>query len=526
MEWAIMSRPTVSRLGPVLGPGLLMLTLGLVGAGRPVLSWDEIATADVARRTPGQIWLLTQHVDGVFAPYYFLSHYWTALAGNSPVDLRLPSIVAMAGAAALVGALGSRYYGPGTGALAGILFCLVPNASRYAAEARPYAFACFFSLLALLLLHRALDRPGPARWILYAVAVVFVGLSHLIALTTLSAHVVAVWRHGSRRTVKGWTASAGPALLALAPVFWLGVQQRGEQLSWVPPLSTGVLWKFPGEVVGSEASGWLLLGFAVLGLCRPLPHRAALAALAGGPIVTVGAVWLVVAPYWVPRYLLIVLAPLVLLAAAGLRDVLSVSRRPVPARIPRTRSVMPVAPSPALVGARSRPAFTAPPTPVSVLVQARRSVAPLAQMAAVLALLTVAVYPAQRAVRGFHAKTGSDYRTAAALVARYQLPGDAIVYSANSRTMRAGLTYYLEHGPQDVLLARTAAAAGRLLASEFPPASGRLAATSRLWLLVYGVHQDPLSARSDLRTVLSGHFHLDRIWFPQHETLALYIRDR
>jgi hypothetical protein len=91
--------------------------------------------------------------------------------------------------------------------------------------------------------------------------------------------------------------------------------------------------------------------------------------------------------------------------------------------------------------------------------------------------------------------------------------------------MRAGLTYYLHHGPADILLSRTAAEAARLRAVEFKPTPDRLAATERLWLLVYGVEHDPLSARTDLRTVLSGEFHLDRVWFPRHETLALYIRD-
>jgi mannosyltransferase len=522
-----MSRRTISRLGAALGPGMLMLALGLIGAGRPVLSWDEIATADVARRTPGQIWHLIQHVDGVFAPYYSVSHYWTALAGDGPVALRLPSVVAMAGAAALVGVLGTRYFGAGTGAIAGVVFCLLPNVTRYAAEARPYAFACFFSLLALSLLHRALDRPGPARWIPYAVAVAFVGLSHLIALTTLSAHAVAVWRHGSRRTAKSWAASAAPALLALVPIFWLGVHQREEQLSWVPPLSTGVLWKFPGDVVGSEATGWLVLGFAVLGLCRPLPHRAVLTALAGGPIVAVAAVSLVVAPYWVPRYLLVVLAPLALLAAAGVRDVLAVARQPAPARIPRSRSVLPAGvPLPALVGARSGPLPPGPAVPAPAPPPARAPRAPTASTAAVLMLLTVSVYPAQRAVREPHAKSGSDYRTAAALVAHYQLPGDDIVYSANSRTMRAGLTYYLRHAPRDVLLSRTAASAGRLRASEHLPDPGRFAGIERLWVLVYGVHSDPLSGRSDLRPVVSGRFRLDRVWFLRHETLALYVRGR
>jgi mannosyltransferase len=516
-----MTRRTAIRLVPSLVPGLMMLAIALIGAGRPVLSWDEIATADVASRTPGQIWHLLQHVDGVLGPYYFLEHFWTGLAGDSEVALRMPSILAMAGTVALTGELGRRLYGPGTGALAGVLLCLLPSTSRYAAEARPYAFACFFSILAVLLLHVALDRSRPVWWVLYGLAVVLTGLSHVIALATLTAHAVLIGRSGSRRTDRRWTASAGPALLALAPMLWLGVHQRGEQLGWVAPLSTETLWRFAGDVVGSVASGWLLLGFAVLALCRPLPHRAPLAAMAVGPIVAVALLSLLVAPYWVPRYLLVVLAPLALLAAAGLHDVLASNGRPVAVPAP-ARTVSPV-----LVGAGGPPvsvARSAPPAPPP----ARRPAAPLVRTAAVLALLLCAVWPAQRAVRAADAKPGSDYRTAAAIVARVQVPGDAIVYSANSRTMRAGLLYYLRLDPSrplDILLSRTAAEAALLRALELPPTAPSLAAVKRLWLYVYGKHPDPLTERPDLRAAMAGRFRLDRIWFAHNETLALYVRD-
>src|SRR4051812_3006314 len=79
-------------------PGVLMLGVGVVGATRPVLSWDEIATADAARRSVPQIWHLAHHIDGVFAPYYLLMHLWTAVVGDSVLALRLPSILAMAAA--------------------------------------------------------------------------------------------------------------------------------------------------------------------------------------------------------------------------------------------------------------------------------------------------------------------------------------------------------------------------------------------------------------------------------------------
>jgi len=114
--------PTVypyRRWLPVAVPGLVMLGLGLFEATRPVLSWDEVATADVAHRSAGQIGRLLPHIDGVFGPYYLLMHVWTTLFGASVLSLRLPSILAMAGAAALTGELGRRLFGVTAGVLAG-----------------------------------------------------------------------------------------------------------------------------------------------------------------------------------------------------------------------------------------------------------------------------------------------------------------------------------------------------------------------------------------------------------------------
>jgi mannosyltransferase len=76
---------------------------------------------------------------------------------------------------------------------------------------------------------------------------------------------------------------------------------------------------------------------------------------------------------------------------------------------------------------------------------------------AAVALLALAVYPAQRTVRGATAKNGSDYRSAARIIERDEQPGDSIVYTAHSRTLRAGLDSYLRRYPRrpsNLLLAR------------------------------------------------------------------------
>jgi mannosyltransferase len=69
---------------PAIASGVLMFAVALIGASRPVLTWDEIATADAATRTPGQLWHLISHVDGVF----LFVHCWTALAGTASWPFR------------------------------------------------------------------------------------------------------------------------------------------------------------------------------------------------------------------------------------------------------------------------------------------------------------------------------------------------------------------------------------------------------------------------------------------------------
>jgi mannosyltransferase len=326
-------------------------------------------------------------------------------------------------------------------------------------------------------------------------------------------------------------------LAALTPVLWLGMHQRGDQLWWVPPLSPQVLWNFPGEIAGSVAAGWLVVGLAVVGLCRPLPERVVPAALMFGPLVTVGLVSALVTPYWVARYLLVVLAPLTLLAAAGLRDVLFVAERVATVRIPSQRR--PVSVSQELIASapgsgRALPAAPTPPPadeplpPPPPPPAGRRSwpyAATALRVVAVLAVLVFAVYPGQEVVRGLHAKAGNDYRTAAQIIRKDQLPGDGIVYTANNRTMRAGLAFYLHPVPADVLSIKTGAANGQLHDTETAPTRARLAGTSRIWLFLDGRHKNPLYGRLDLAAPIKGQFHLDHIWYPQNATLALYVRD-
>lgn len=482
-----------------LVPALVMLAVGLIGATRPVLSWDEIATADVERRSVPQIWQLVHTIDGVFAPYYFFMHFWTAAVGATVFDLRLPSIVAMAATVAATAELGRRLFSPTVGFVAGLLLCLIPNTSRYAAEARPYAIACLFSVVALLLLYRARDRPRAGRWIAYSAAVVCLGLSHLLALTAIGAHLAIVAfdlrATRSRRVALCWGASVAIALALLTPVAKLGVAQRGAQLSWVAPLTTSSLRDFPAAVVGSADASWLLIGLALVAgwrLTRPVAEMA-FAALV--PLVVLGAVSAVGPSFWVARYLLITLAPTAVLAGVALARVSTAARAAGSGGGRDWRT-----------GVRTKPVL---------------------RILAALALIAFAAYPGQLSVRGHNAKNGSDFRSAASIIHQYEQPGDGIVYQARSRTLRAGIDYYLRDDagkPRDLLLLRSAAAVASLTGTEYPDVTGRVAGATRVWLLVTGEHSDPTSVRTELRTLLRKHYQRLQLWHINRATLALFAR--
>ncbi|MEU7620006.1 glycosyltransferase family 39 protein, partial [Micromonospora rifamycinica] len=175
-----------------LVPLLVTLLVGGYGIGRAQLWRDELATWSAATRPVGDLLRLTRTVDAATGPYYLSVHAWTGLSGDSEVALRLPSVLAMAGAAGLTAVLGRRLFGSAAGLLAGLLLAVLPGTSRYAQEARPYALVTLLAVLATVLLVRALDRPGRWRWAGYAAAVAGLGLAHLLALGLVAAHAVVV----------------------------------------------------------------------------------------------------------------------------------------------------------------------------------------------------------------------------------------------------------------------------------------------------------------------------------------------
>lgn len=453
-------------------PALVTGGLGGLGLTRPALWTDELATWGMAGTPWHRMWPVLRWVDAVLAPYYVLMRGWAELAGTSDLALRVPSLAAMIGAAGLAGGLGTRLGGYRAGLLAGLVFAVLPSTTRFAQEARPYALTAFVAVAATYLLVRAWERPTVARFGAYSIAIVLLGLLHILALLLLVAHAwtAAAWY---RRTLPRWALSAAVAVAPLLPLAWLGRQQSG-QVAYIPKVGLHSAGPYATVVLGTVglAIAMAVLGLFSLPLRRPAGLYAAWVVLPAAGLVAAS----LAVPLFLPRYLILTAPGWALVAGAAL------------ARLRWSGAIA------ALLG---------------------------------VAALGVPAQVGMREVDGHDEAT----RTVAQIIAANRQPGDVVVYAAAEQrggwTARDLVTHYVpaDRRPADPLLLRPPRTDGQLLAGECPAVPRCLHSPARIWVVRLGEFTDPLAGLGTAKEqVLRPNYRIERVWRPRNLTLALLVR--
>ncbi|MFI1965961.1 glycosyltransferase family 39 protein [Streptomyces pathocidini] len=475
-RWTGPGRATAAA---ALAPALTMLGLGLWGLDRGTLWRDEAASFQAARRTLPELAHLLGGIDAVHGLYYLLLHAVLSLRADE-VALRLPSVLAAACTAGLIGALGARLARPRVGLWAGLLYAATPFASHYAQEGRSYALVAAAAAAATLCLVRAVERGSAGRWAAYAAATMLTALLHELALLLLAAHALTLLACRARlpeRTGRRWGAAAGATLAAVLPLVLLSHRQEG-QISWIETPGRGqalaLLRDFAGPSGLVLAVNLALIAVALLGawdggtsgdggsgagrMAGGGAHGGAYGGAAGSgrsgrpltpvavalPLATAGPALLFAAARWEPlfvdRYVLFALAGVPLLAATGAECLVRRLRLPS----------VPVA----LAGALAVAAAFGWQLPLHE--RERRPVSRQDDLAAV-----------------------------AHLVRERTKPGDALLFVPSAQR-RIALAYPRAFtGRRDLALERPVAASGTLDGREVPPRElrARLAGTERVWVV-------------------------------------------
>jgi mannosyltransferase len=519
-------------------PAAAALLLGSYQLGKLSLWRDEAYSREAADRSFGQIFALLHHTDAVNGTYYLFMHVAIAVLGTSATALRLPSVLAIAVAAATTAALGRRLARLAdlpapwlTGLLAGLLFAVAPQATRYAQDARAYAIVTMLVTIATYLLVRAMMAGTWRWWAGYALVIVAAGLFNLFSLLVVAAHglTVLLTRNVRRRRAGSgaaasrlwrWLVAVAAAGVALAPLAWLGFKQRG-QIGWLSKPGLKTVYDLFVSFAGSKP---LIIPIAALALCGCVAGLAATsrppdgadaatgadtgaatgtgvrATLAGPATLAIVVLpWLIVPPVillavsrfkpaYDVRYVFYCQPALALLCAAGL------------AWLARVIAL-------ALPGGRSRVLAWLP-------------------SAAIVAVLAALLVTPQHAVR-LPSSRPDNLRLAAAVVAAHGRPSDIVFYIPwNMRVLGMGYP-----GPfqrlRDISLNVSPVKSNTLLGTEVSLATlhQRLHNVSRVWL-VTAVSQKQLLAVTDhvqrAELALIHGMRLTGRWHAGTDVLSLY----
>jgi mannosyltransferase len=224
-------------------PALVTLLAGLYKITGPSFTRDESATLAAVHRSFPQLVAMLGHVDVVHGAYYALIWVVVRAGGSGEFALRLPSVIAMAIAAAMVTVLGRRLVSPWAGLAAGLAFAFLPQVSWFAENAREGAMLTALACVASYCLLRALQQDAAReRWLVaYGVTLVALGLGNLFALLLVAAHAVTLaWSRRQYRVDRGfvlrWAVAVAVTLILVSPVAVVGYTEL-HQIRWIRPPS-------------------------------------------------------------------------------------------------------------------------------------------------------------------------------------------------------------------------------------------------------------------------------------------------
>ena len=211
--------------------------VSLVGAARPSFWYDEAATISASySRSLDQLWQMLRNVDAVHGLYYVLMHGWFQIFPPTEFWSRVPSGLAVGGAAAGVVVLGKQFSSRTVAVTSGVVCAILPRTTWAGVEARPYAMSMMVAVWLTVLLVVTARRDSRWLWLSYAAAQAMSVVLDLYLVLLLLAHFAFICVClRTREVVMRSAMTSALAGLAVAPFLVKAVGQV-HQISWVAPI--------------------------------------------------------------------------------------------------------------------------------------------------------------------------------------------------------------------------------------------------------------------------------------------------
>jgi 4-amino-4-deoxy-L-arabinose transferase-like glycosyltransferase len=327
-------RPSRGELAGLAVITAVAAAVRLTRIGHQSFWLDESYTVDLVQRSFGDMLDGVARTESTPPLFYVLAWLWAKLFGTTEAGLR--SLSALFGTIAVPVAwrAAREWFSRPAGLIAGALVAVNPFFVWYSQEARSYALLVLMAALTLLFLGRALRNPTPRALALWGLSAALALLTHYFAAFLLVPEAIwLLWSvrgsatAGSARAA--WLAVGGIVAVGLA-LIPLAVHQRDlGHTSFIADLSlrsrvtdlpkklvTGELGT-PTPLIGPLA-GLIALAAIVYAIYRFRGPATALTSFAVAAALVPLLLALLGADYLLPRNVIALYVPVVLVVAAGL----------------------------------------------------------------------------------------------------------------------------------------------------------------------------------------------------------------
>jgi len=297
-------------------------------AGRSL--WIDEAASTYFATMPWRPFLrLLWGYQGNMTLYYFLLRAWMHL-GDSESVVRGLSVLFGILAIPAVYVLGTALFDRATGLIAAALLSVHSFHVAFSQEARGYSLLIFLLVLTTYVLVRVMESKQELwRWMLFAVVAALCVYAHIFAVLVLAAHALAiVFPRPFRVRLKAVVVTAFVFGILVAPMAGFVLLHHSDQIAWVPKPAPGEIFEFLKLLTSQGGILLMVLYFALCGLAFwPSAAGSALGRenwalrLLGLWVVLPPALTLaasVIKPLFFPRYMVMCVPALVILAARGI----------------------------------------------------------------------------------------------------------------------------------------------------------------------------------------------------------------